>query len=185
MEKSILSDEEIIKLFFERNNRAIQALSIAYGLYLKSIASNVLKNSEDCDECLNDVYFSLWNHIPPEKPNNLRAYASKAVRNAALRMKQTRASNEALPIDELADYLESPQNVELEYDAIELKNILNQYVRSLSAKNRYIFICRYYDNDSIAAIARSLHVSETTVFKRLAKMRTGLRARLRNEGFPC
>ena len=185
MEKKILSDNEIIALFFSKDDRAIKEVSTAYGLYLHSIASSILKNEEDCDECLNDVYLWLWNHIPPLKPDNLKAYTARAVRNAALRIKRSKDSVEALPIDELAEYLESPQNVESEYDERRLKTIINQYVRSLSEKNRYIFICRYYDNDHISEIAHSLRVSEKTVYKRLSKIKTGLAKKLRKEGFPC
>ena len=145
MEKKILSDNEIITLFFSKDDRAIKEVSTAYGLYLHSIASNILKNEEDCDECLDDVYLWLWNHIPPLKPDNLKAYTARAVRNAALRMKRSKAAAESLPIDDLAEFLESPQNVESEYDARHLRVVLNNYVRSLSEKERYIFICRYKD----------------------------------------
>lgn len=185
MEKKILSDSEIITLFFSRNDRAITEVSTAYGLYLHSIASNILKNEEDCDECLNDVYLWLWNHIPPLQPDNLKVYTARAVRNAALKIKRSKAAAEALPIDELAEYLESPQNVESEYDAEQLKDTINRFVRSLSEKDRYIFICRYYDNDHISKIAHSLRVSEKSIYKRLSRIKTGLAEKLRKEGFPC
>ena len=121
MGKAMLSDEQIVELFFARDERALREVAAGYGTYLKSVAMNVLKNSEDCDECLNDVYLALWNRIPPERPGNLKAYAAKAVRNAALRRREN-ARAEPLPIDELAEYLVGDESVEHTCDARLLRD---------------------------------------------------------------
>lgn len=189
MKKDVLPDSEIVELFFRRNERALEALSDAYGAYFLGIASNVLKNREDCEQCLNDAYFALWNRIPPERPQNLRAYAAKTVRNAALKSylqaKQNAVHASDLPLDELAECLVCPESAEGAYDALRLKALIDRFVRSLSGKERILFICRYYYCDSISSIARLLGTSEKTVYKRLAGIRAGLAEELKKEGFVC
>ena len=47
-----MRDEEIIELYFNRNERAIEETDIKYGNYLTSIAGNILKCTEDVEETL-------------------------------------------------------------------------------------------------------------------------------------
>lgn len=51
-----------------------------YNPYLKTIAMNILGNTEDCEECLSDTYLAAWNQIPPDRPTSLSAYLGRIVR---------------------------------------------------------------------------------------------------------
>ena len=52
----MLDDSDFISLFFDRDESAINESSLKYGNYCGKIAFNILKNPEDCEECLN----SMW-----------------------------------------------------------------------------------------------------------------------------
>ena len=65
------ADEYIIKLFFDRDRRAIEEAEKKYGKYLLTVAFNILHNEQDGEECVNDTYLSAWNTIPPENPASL------------------------------------------------------------------------------------------------------------------
>ena len=54
-----MSDEAIIELYWQRQEKAIQATDQKYGKYLFTIAYNIVKNSMDCEECLNDTYRNM------------------------------------------------------------------------------------------------------------------------------
>ena len=71
---SSLDDSKIIELFYERSEQAIIELSNKYDKLCKKIANNILNNSLDTEECVNDAYLGLWNTIPPQNPNPLVAY---------------------------------------------------------------------------------------------------------------
>ena len=62
-----MEDSRIIQLFFQRDEEAIEEVSRKYSAYCSKIVWNVLYNKEDCDECLNDVWFTLWSRIPQTK----------------------------------------------------------------------------------------------------------------------
>ena len=78
-ENTSFTDEEIVSLYFSRNESAIDATDKKYGNYLFTIGYNILSDKWDSEECVNDTYFRTWNRIPPEKPNLLAAFLSKAV----------------------------------------------------------------------------------------------------------
>ena len=66
--REIISDNEIIELFRQRNEKAIQMTEKKYGTLIYRIAYNILHDKDDCEECRNDVYLGLWNAIPPATP---------------------------------------------------------------------------------------------------------------------
>lgn len=51
-----MDDSQIIELFYERSEQAIIELSEKYGALCRRIADNILNNSLDTEECLNDAY---------------------------------------------------------------------------------------------------------------------------------
>ena len=70
----IMDDEKIIALYWERNESAIKQTDIKYRAYLLTVAQNILRDLQDCEECLNDTYLSTWNAIPPQRPYLLKAF---------------------------------------------------------------------------------------------------------------
>ena len=59
-------DERIIAQYFARNEEAITATEERYGRYCRKIASNILADGRDTEECLSDTWLKAWNTIPPE-----------------------------------------------------------------------------------------------------------------------
>ena len=80
----LLSDEQIIDLYFAREERAIKETDHKYGKYLFTIAYNIVQDTLDCEECLNDTYLNTWNRIPPTRPSIFHAFLSKIMRNIAV-----------------------------------------------------------------------------------------------------
>lgn len=82
---SSLDDRKIIELFFERSEQAIIELSNKYGSVCSKVAFNILNNTQDTEECVNNAYLGTWNTIPPQNPNPLLSYVCRIVRNLAIR----------------------------------------------------------------------------------------------------
>ena len=78
-----MNDTKIKDLFFERNEKAIHALSEKYGKICKTIAFNVLRSESDAEECVNDALLAVWNAIPPQNPDSLAAFVYRIARNIA------------------------------------------------------------------------------------------------------
>lgn len=80
--------------------------------------------------------------------------------------------------------LHSEYSVEKEYEAKEVGKIINDYVRKLTERQRYIFIDRFYLAESVETIAKDLSISVPTVYREIEKIKQGLKNHLeRNEVF--
>lgn len=84
-----MNDQDIIALFFERSEREIGELILKYGAAIKNVASNILKDAQDAEECCADTYLTIWNRIPPAKPKYLGAYSCRIARNLSIEGEQT------------------------------------------------------------------------------------------------
>ena len=75
---------DIIERLDHRDETAIELLKEHYGDYCYGIIYNQLRNHEETEEALNDVWMKIWDSIPPAKPTYLRAYIAKVARNTAI-----------------------------------------------------------------------------------------------------
>ena len=80
-----MEDTALIGLYWQRDETAIEATATKYGGLCGSIARNILKAPEDCEECLNDTYFAVWNAIPEQRPSRFSVFVSRITRNLALK----------------------------------------------------------------------------------------------------
>jgi hypothetical protein len=78
------SDERIIELYWNRDEAAITETDRKYRSYLHTVAWNIVKDEQDCEECLNDTYLKTWNSIPPQRPSCLKAFLTKITRSIAI-----------------------------------------------------------------------------------------------------
>ena len=186
--KKILPDEEIIELYWSRDERAISATDDKYRKFLLNVAYNIVYDDLDCEECLNDTYLGTWNRIPPTRPNVLRAFLSRIMRNVAVTRFRKKTADRRVPseltvsLEELEDCMSTDPSVEDEVAICALSRALNKYLREMDEKDRLIFICRYYYADKIMEIADMMDISRNTVTKHLTRIREELREYLIKEG---
>lgn len=175
-----MNDERIIELFFERSEQAIKELDGKYGKVFHSLSFGILNNHQDAEECVNDSYFGTWNAIPPAKPNSLLAFVCKIVRNISLKRyeKNTaikRNSYYDVAMEELQDCLAASISIDEEIAEIELIEIIESFLDSLTKENRVIFLRRYWFSDTYAEIAKQVGLTEKNVSVRLTRLRKDLR----------
>lgn len=183
-----MDDSKIVEMYFARDENAISETKHKYGRYCHYIAYNILYSDLDSEECVNDTYLATWNSIPPSKPNSLRAYIGKIVRNIALNRYHTnkakkRLDNIELAIDELSEAIpDNSTDGRTLTDELTLKYTLNAFVGSLKQETREIFVRRYWYLSSIKEIARDYGLTESKVKVTLLRTRELLRDYLRKEG---
>lgn len=184
-----MTDEEIIQLYFNRNEIAIRETEKKYGAYCFQISNNILNNMEDSEECVNDTWLKTWEAIPPAYPKHFKLFLAKIVRNLSFNKYKAKYANKrgkgeiSLVLDELEECLAGGQNVETEYIAKELQATINEFVYALPEKEGNIFIRRYFYSDSIKEISKRYQVSENNVCVILNRTRNKLRLRLEKEGY--
>ena len=187
--KMPLNDEEIIELFWGRDERAIDETDYKYRKYLFSITYNILHDNFDCEECLNDAYLGVWNAIPPTKPRVLKSFLVAITRRTAIKRYHKNFKKSSIPsgmtvsLCDLEDFITDDGDISESFDAKRLGQTISEFVRSLSQRRQFIFMSRYYIAESIDSIASQLRVSRSTVNKELAAIKSALKERLESEGF--
>lgn len=178
----IIADEQIIELYWQRNERAISETDFKYGKFLYQIAYNILHDKLDCEECQNDTYLDIWNAIPPERPNVFPAFITQIMRRTAIDRYKQKMSKKRVP-SEMTVSLEEFDVEAVQYDnAEELGRIISDYLRTLSDKQQFMFIGRFYIADSVVNIANDLGITASAVYKELGKIKSKLKDYLeRNE----
>lgn len=185
----ILTDEEILDLYFSRSEDAIKETDKKYGKYLYTIAYNILRDERDCEECLNDTYLGAWNAIPPSRPHVLKAFLTTITRRIAIKRYHHRLRQSVIPsemtvsLSELEDFVAGDEDVGADFDAERLGRVISDFVRSLPERRQFIFMSRYYLADPIDTIARDLRLSRSMINKELAAVRCALRETLESEGY--
>ena len=189
-QQSVIADEQIIELYWQRNENAIQETDKKYGQFLFKIAYNILHDRLDCEECQNDTYLGVWQAIPPTRPTAFPAFITQIMRNIAINRFKEKTSKKRIPseltasMDDVNGTLHSDDTVETEYEAAEVGKIINDYVRQLSDRQRYIFIDRFYLAEPVETIAKDLSISVPTVYREIEKIKQGLKLHLeRNDIF--
>lgn len=60
-----MNDEQILALYFARDDRAVMETDQKYGRFCFSLAQEILHNQQDSEETVSDTYLRVWNVIPP------------------------------------------------------------------------------------------------------------------------
>ena len=183
-----LSDEQILDLYFAREERAISETDKKYSTYLQTIAFNILCNEQDVEECLQDTYLKTWNSIPPERPSVLRAFLAKITRNLALdryekdnRQKRVPAGA-CVPLEEVQDFLPDGSDPVRDLQAKAIGRIITEYLDNTTDRRLYVFVSRYFFALTIPQIAKRLRCSQSLVSKELTEIKRELRTRLEQGG---
>lgn len=183
-----MEDQNIIKLYFDRDEAAISETASKYGKYCRTIAMNILGSNEDAEECVNDTYLGAWNTMPPQKPSMLSVFLGRITRNLSFNKYKyyhadKRGGGEtALILDELGEIVSGEESVE---DAIlerELINEINSFLNALPKRKRDLFIRRYWYSDSISSIAERYGITENSASVTLNRIRNKLREYLKERG---
>ncbi len=183
-----MDDDQIVELYWERSEAAIAETSKKYGRYCHFISNNILHNSQDADECVNDTFLRAWNAIPPNKPNCLCTFLGKITRNLSFNKYKSYSaekrggSQTALSLSELEECIPVFDNVEQVVEKMTLDEAIHCFLAALPKTDRVIFMRRYWYLCSIKEISRDFNMNENTVKSILFNERKRLKAICEKEG---
>ena len=181
-----MEDQQIVELFWQRSEAAIAELEKKYGNRAQEFAAHILGNAADAQECVNDALHTLWRQIPPERPSYLWAYFSRVLRNICCdRVDHIHAAKRdpwyEVCLSELEGCLPGGQDIQSALEARALQEAINAFLDGRSARDRIIFVRRYYCFDTCGEIAQRLGISRGAVNTRLSRLRKELKQQLEKE----
>lgn len=175
-----MEDAAIIDLYWARDQQAIAESERKYGSFCGRLARNILCNLQDAEECVNDTWHRAWNTIPPQRPNSLRAYLGRIVRNLAIdrwrrNTAQKRGEGIEVMLSELEGCLPSGQTPQQELEHQEITRALEDWLDTLSREERAMFLRRYWYGTAVADLAAEWGCTPNCMSQRLRKLRLSLR----------
>lgn len=183
-----MEDTEIIDLYWQRDQRAIDETHGKYGGFLAGIAWNILRSHSDAEECVNDTYLRTWNAIPPARPSAFRAWLGRIVRNLssgpleAEPHRQTGAGTAwRCCWGSWMTVCRSPTEPRKTMEDQEIASLISAFLRRQSPESRIIFLRRYWYGQSVADIAAGMNCGEGKVKSSLFRTRKALRTYLEQE----
>ncbi len=181
-----MDDLKIIELFLNRDESAITETANKYGKLCFSVAFAILENDEDCEECVNDMYLTLWKMIPQTIPDNFSAFICRVTRNLAykrlefnLALKRNPCSEVSL--SELEEYLIDDSFNPNILDE-KLDELIHNFLSGEKADVKNVFVRKYWYLESVGDIAARYSFSESKVKSMLYHTRCKLREYLKQEG---
>ena len=183
-----MENNEIIGLYFARDEQAIRETDRKYGALCRNLALQILNIFQDAEECVADSYHRVWNSIPPQRPLNFRAFLAKIVRNQSIsRWRRNRAEKRGGgPTEELLSELgeclhASSGDPVSAAEMRELTRSIDAWLSRQSNMDRYLFLRRYWYGDAVKDIQRA--IGHRGCAQRLHRLRLSLGAWLEKEGF--
>ncbi len=191
-----MHDQELIALFWERNQDAIRQTEDRYGSYCQAIAMRILNNRQDAEECVQDTWLRAWQAMPPQKPDHLRVWLGTITRRQALKKLEARQALKRgggfrpQALDELAAFtghasltmalLPDPHEALV---VSELAREISTFLRQQPPQARTIFIGRYVYLATLDEIAAKTGLKKSVLSLRLHRMREALRNHLIERGY--
>ena len=168
-----MDDHEIVDLYWQRDEHAIEATAAKYESYCMKISQNILSDRADSEENVNDTYLHAWQAMPPQRPAILSAFLGRIARNLAL-MRLRKAESKNLSFDELF-HVEDTHDA---YQTTENHMVLEKVLHTLTDGERQIVMLHALSGLKHREIADLLGIPQATAISRynraLAKLRNSM-----------
>lgn len=181
-----MNDNQIIQLYWERDEQAIVESERQYGALCHTVAMNILSNPQDAEECVNDTWLKSWQTIPPKRPPNLCAFFCRIARNLSLDryrrkyMTQARGSGFEVALHELSECLPSDETIA---GTDPLPSLLDGYLATLDPTHRKLFVGRYWHAYPVKRLAAAYGMTPNHVSVILHRLRDDLRSYFNERGY--
>lgn len=182
-------DGALVAMYENRDEAAIIETEQRYGAYCLSLARGIVSDEHEARACLNEALLRVWHSVPPQKPQSLRLYLARIVRNLAFNQYKASHSEKrggyaaALPLDELAECVSGGDEPSASLEEKELAALISQFLYTLPLKARAVFVARYFGAMKTEEIAKRYGMREGSVLKTLSRARSKLRSYLTDRGY--
>ena len=178
-------DNKTLKDFEENDTLDIEKIIDNYNAYIYTILKNSLKNNEDIEEILSDVFTILWknyNHL--DKNIQVKPYLIGISKN--LIRKKYRISNINFKIENIDDYeneVSSFVDIQNIIERKEKSKIISDIIDNMKQDEKQIFIMFYYKSQKIKEISKEFNISVSKVKITLHRLRKLIKKKLKERGY--
>lgn len=173
----VYTDKVLLDLLVQDDRNAFTILYRRYWMSLYDAAWKRLKNPQQAEDIVQDIFISLWTRRAELAIDNLPAYLHTAVRFRVLNYVERDLAATAFyePFEAITATTATADGSLIEK---ELAGLVQAYIESLPEKRRAIFLLHLKENLSTKEIADRLQISQKTVQNQLGTALKGLHTRL-------
>jgi len=160
------SDENLLVRLNEGNSQAFSQIYEKFWKRLYLSAFSILRDSQACEDIVQDIFVQLWMNRENQSISSLRSYLHSAIRYQVFKVIRSGGIYEGL----WQEILHTTQRSEIE-DLLEEKELalrLEHAIQRLPPKCRQVFVMSRMQAMSIKQIAEKLHVSTRTIENHLS-----------------
>lgn len=168
--QALHSDKDLLERIQQDDKKALEILFKTYYSPLCRFAKTILKNSEQAEDVVQEVFLKIWDKRNSIAPNpSFKAYLYMAVRNHSLNLLKINERKYWLD-DDLENYeILSNNEVQAQLEAKELSHKINEVIESLPEKCKLTFKLSRFENLSYKEIAEAMGLSVKTVENQMGK----------------
>lgn len=170
------TDQQLLTRLQNDDKLALEILFKTYYAPLVRFAKNILKNKEQAEDIVQEVFLKIWDKRNEIKiTTSFKAYLYMAVRNACFNTLKINERKYWLNDDLENDEQFSVNEIAVTLEAKELNQKINRIIDLLPEKCRITFQLSRFENMSYKEIAESMNVSVKTVENQIGKALSILR----------
>ncbi len=161
-------DQDLLKKLQEGDSSAFKSLFDKYWEPAYSNAYKRIKNSEDAQDIVQEIFTHIWQNRNSLQINNLPAYLHVAVRNKVFKL--VSRQKDTHPFFHIFDNLvleSAGADARLLWQ--EFYNSYEALVKTLPTKRQEIFRLRFHDDLTTQDIAKNLAITRKTVQNQIGK----------------
>ncbi len=163
-----------------------QALQKAHADRIYSYAYYLLRNHEDAEDVVQEVFIRLWRRCPAGDDRGRAAWMTRVARNLCIDVQRRRAARRDRPLDEplaarLAAARSPAADPELCLQLDQTQRLLLDALARLPETTRDIMLMHYFQGLAYGEISALLGIGESTIKVKVHRARRRLRGLLAAE----
>jgi RNA polymerase sigma factor (sigma-70 family) len=160
------SDDQLIALLKASDEKGFDVLYDRYADKMFLAAYNKLKDNQQSQEVVHDVFLNIWKNRTDCQITNVAAYLKQAVR---LRVINVILRKKSHPFFDLFDsIIQSPFEADHPILKKDLIYLIESWIKTFPENRRKIFVKHYFEGLSHLEIAKEMELSPKTIQNQLS-----------------
>lgn len=168
-----MNDMQLVAGIQRKDEKMLECLIDQYGGFIKGIVFRHLPANYR-EECINDILFSIWNHISQfdENKNSLKNWIGAICKYKCIDYKRKYYKENFVELDES---IPAPDQTEQTILLLEMEAEVKELLKALPERDQELFRRRYLENENIEEISASMGIDRTVLYNRLSRGKKKLR----------
>lgn len=177
-QEEVMEDELIIKLLIKRKEKGIDILVNQYrGLITSIVRKNLGQLSNYEEECVNDIFLSIWNNIDKfdKNKNSFKNWIGVISKYKAIDYKRKYTPNFDTVSIEDYDFISDETQL-----TDEISDELDSMLSCLNKSDKDLFINHYIKGEKLEEIASKNKLNISNLYNRLSRGRKKIKQNIIN-----